>query len=663
MVLRLNNTGGIPEVQRAIRAKCVHPTGTFSPFPPEAIDQHLLELFEKQVHINPDRLAVKTYHHAFTYTELNRAANRLAHAIIKRCGIGEQNISLLLEHGAMQIVGILGILKAGKVYVPLDPTYPRKRLVYMIEDSESDLLVTNNVNHSLSSILARNLPVINVDDLDETFPTDNPGLIRSPEDLALLLYTSGSTGTPKGYAQTHCNVVIDTMNYTNAGNFCKEDRFLLVSSLCFADSVRTIYSALLNGASLYPFDIKSEGLMSLTDWLIQNEITIYRSVPTVYRQFTNTLNGEKRFPQIRLIYLSGEPVYKRDVELYREYFSDKCILVNRLGTGEALTFRMNFIDKSTQIDGIHVPVGYEVPEKEVILIDSVEQDEDSSRTGEIALKSKYISPGYWKRSDLTEKTFLPDPDGGSKRIYLTGDLGRILPDGCLVHLGRIDFQVKVRGYRIDVAEIEMALLDHVAIKEAAVRVWEYNPGDERLVAYIVITEQHPITVTELRRFLSDIIPIYMIPSSFVWLDALPLLPNGKLNRLGLPKPDQSRPKLDNPYVPHRTPVEKDLVEIWAKVLGLDQIGITDNFFDLGGDSLLATQIILRVIDVFRVNVTLSSLFQASTVVDMADVITQKIADQFENKDIERLLHELEELSDGEARRHLSDRSIEGDRSD
>jgi acyl carrier protein len=239
----------------------------------------------------------------------------------------------------------------------------------------------------------------------------------------------------------------------------------------------------------------------------------------------------------------------------------------------------------------------------------------------------------------------------------------MLPDGCLVHLGRKDFQVKIRGYRIEIAEIEMALLDHVAIKEAVVRLWESRPGDQRLVAYFATVGQQAPTVTELKRFLSESLPNYMIPSSFVLLDHLPMTPTGKLDRRVLPAPGRSRPVLDNPYVGPRTPVEEGMAEIWAQVLNLDQVGINDNFFELGGHSLLATQVISRVINSFRVKVPLKSLFQAPTVADMAVVIVQNQAEKAGNTDIEHMLTELETLSDEEALRTFGDERGKGDNGD
>ena len=650
-----NAISDLPREQRVIRDKCFHPTGRFVEFTKEEIEQSIPNRFEDMVRKYPDRLAVKTSNHALTYDALNKAANRVARAILAHCGEGQEQVALLLEHDAPVIAAMIGVLKAGKAYVPLDPSYPRKRLAYMLEDSEARLLLTNQINRSLADALSQKVPVIDIEVLDSTSPEENLGLRRPPESLAFILYTSGSTGAPKGFSQTHRNVLLDTRNYTNAGHFCPDDRLLLVSSLSFADSVRTIYSALLNGASLYPFDIKAEGLGSLANWLTENEITIYRSVPTVFRPFTSNLTGKERFPKLRLIYLAGEPVYKEDVELYRKHFSDNCIFVNRLGTGEALTFRWYFIDKNIPIKGIHVPVGFAVPDKDVVLLDEVQHEADGARVGEIGVKSCYLSPGYWKRPDLTQAAFLPDPDGGDNRIYRTGDIGRMLPDGCLVHLGRKDHQVKIRGYRIEVPEIEMALLDFPGVKEAVVVAREDRPGDQRLVAYLIPARKPSPAVSGLRRFLNEKLPEYMIPSAFVLLDALPLTPNGKVNRLALPPPGGARPELDTSFVAPRTPMEKSLVQIWCEILGLNEVGIHDNFLDLGGHSLQAQQIINRVLAEFHVKVPLRSLLESPTVADMAVVITENIAKKAGDEELARMLAELESISDEEAQRRLAEK--------
>ena len=533
----------------------------------------------------------------------------------------------------------------------------------MLEDSDADLIMTNTQNLSLAKDLARNgREVINFDTLDLSLSTENLKLCVSPDTLAYMIYTSGSTGQPKGVVQTHRNVLHDIMNYTNALHICRDDRLITLTSYSFADTSRSTYGALLNGASLYPLDIKEEGLTHLAGRLIQQEITIYRSVPTTFRHFISTLDGNEQFPKLRLVYMAGEPVYKRDVELYKRHFSSDCIFMNGIGSTECLTYRWYFINRETTIDGNNVPVGYPLEDMDILLLDDDRNQVGPNQIGEMAVKSRYLSPGYWRKPDITQAVFLSSPEGGEGRIYRTGDLGLMLADGCLMHMGRKDFQVKIRGHRVEVAEIEAALLSSGKIKEAIVTLREDRPGDQRLVAYLVPAERPVPTVTTLRRALAEKLPEYMIPSAFVMLDALPLLPNGKVDRRQLPTPGSTRADLATPFLAPRTPVEEALTSIWAEVLGLDRVGIHDNFLELGGNSLLAAQVISRVISILQVEIPLRSLFESPTVADMAMVITQnQINKKAEQKDIERMLTELERLSDNVAKQLLATEGAESNK--
>jgi amino acid adenylation domain-containing protein len=642
----------LPPDQQCIRERCYHPTGTFIPFPQEALEQSIPERFEQLVRLYPDRLAVRNKQHALTYVALNQLANRLAHVILTHGGKGQTPVALLLDHDAMTLAAMLGVLKAGKFYVPLDRTYPQARLDYLVQDSRTSLLVTNTANLPLANaLLHQRQQIINLDTLSPDLSAENPRLPLAPDRLALLLYTSGSTGAPKGFTHTHRNVLHDCMHYTNAAHFCADDRFVLLSSYSFADSVRTIYSALLNAASLYPFDINQEGITPLVSWLIEHEITIYRSVPTAFRYFVRTLTGNAAFPALRLIYLAGEPVYKPDVESYRQHFAPSCILVNRLGTGEALTFRCYFIDHDSPIPTHQVPVGYAVPNKEVILLDADGHAVADNDVGEIAVKSRYLSPGYWHQPELTQTAFQDDPAGSSARLYRTGDLGRMHPDGCLTHLGRKDFQVKIRGYRVEVAEVEHALSTLETVQEAVVMASEGASGEHRLVAYVVPAVSPPPTASALGTALRTQLPAYMVPSAFMFLDALPLLPNGKVDRRQLPTPDWTRPQLAAPYVAPRTPVEMALASLWAEVLGLEHIGIDDSFLELGGDSLLAARVLTRVLETFRVELSQSALMEAATVAHMAETIVEHQAAQVEHDELQRIVAEIKGPSASHERDH------------
>jgi acyl-coenzyme A synthetase/AMP-(fatty) acid ligase/acyl carrier protein len=469
------------------------------------------------------------------------------------------------------------------------------------------------------------------------------------------LYTSGSTGQPKGVIQNHRNGLHDITLWTKSFHICPDDRLTLLAFET-GQAIKTIYSAVLNGAALYPRDIKVEGVANLATWLIQEEITMYFSGAALFRYFLDTLSGEENFPKLRLIRLSSEQVSKRDVEGYKKHFCCDCILINALSSNEVGTFREYWIDKESHIASSTVPVGYAVEDKELLLLDDAGQEVGYESIGEITVRSCYLSPGYWRRPDLTRDKFLPDPNGGDERTYLTGDLGRMAADGCLFHLGRQDFRVKVRGYAVEVSEIEMALLEHAAIKEAAVIGEEISSGDRRLVAYFVPNGQPSATVAELRNFLKDRLPDYMIPSAFVVLSALPLTPNGKVDRLGLPDPGGTRPKLDTLFVAPRTAIEEELAGIWAEVLSLDPVGIHDNFYELGGHSLAATRVVSRVLKRFQLELSLQSLFRSPTVAEMAVMITEHQGKKLDEKELQRILTELESRSEDDAHRLLSDQS-------
>jgi len=445
----------LPPDQKAIRAKCVHPAGTFIPFGLSAIEQSIPDRFEQQVASYPDRLAVRTRSHSFTYAELNRAANGLAHLLLTQRGPGTEPIALLLEKDALLIAAILGVLKAGKIYVPLDPTFPNARLSSILDDLQTGLIVTDNQYIRLAGELAgQRLQVINIDEIDASRGEESPGLLLSPDTLAYILYTSGSTGQPKGVVQTHRNVLNKVMHYTNDVHLSMDDRLSLLPSCSFEAAVRDLFGALLNSATLFSFNLKYEGLTSLANFLMQEEITIYHSTPTVFRHLSGILTGQEDFSKLRLIYLGGEPVSKQDVALCRYYFAPDCVLVNEWGSTEHGTGCQYFIGKETRLAGSVVPVGYAVEGVEILILDETGQKVDVDGIGEIAVRSQYLSPGYWRNPELTEAAFDLDPRGGGERIYRTGDLGRLSADGCLEHLGRKDFQVKIRGHRIESAEVE-----------------------------------------------------------------------------------------------------------------------------------------------------------------------------------------------------------------
>lgn len=598
----------------------ISPAESFVKFLNADIEQSIADRFEQQAAKYPNSIAVKSKTEKLTYEQLNKNANRLAQAIIAQQGEGSQAIALLLEKGASYITTIFGVLKTGKIFVPLDASFPLTRLSYIIEDSQTVLIVTNNENLALARELAVNgCDLLNIDDIDASITTTNPNIQISADTPAFIIYTSGSTGNPKGVLQNHRNALHYCMNDTNTLRISPEDRVVFLYSCSALGGILCIFYTLLNGASLYSLNLKEEGLTSLVNWLIQEEITIYHSFATLFRHFASTLTGVEQFPKIRLIKLGGEATLRTDVEIYKQYFSDTCILCASLGATETGTFRNYIVNKDTQITTSTVPIGYAVEDMQILLLDEEGVEVQRGEIGEIALKSKYLALGYWQKPELTSAVFQPDSKGGRARIYRTGDMGRLEPDGCLIHIGRKDFQVKIRGFRIEVTEIETAILDTNTIKSAVVIAREDIPGDKRLVAYIV-TKQPAPTVGELRSYLGSRLPDYMLPSVFVFLDALPLTPNGKVDRLALPAPDANQPHNQASFIAPRNDVEQKLTEIWQEVLGIKVIGVRDNFFELGGHSLSAARIFPQIENKLGKQLPLAILLQAGTIEALAEII-------------------------------------------
>ena len=616
----LKHAFSLPPDQQAIRNKCFHPSGSFVEFSEEEIEQSIPERFEKIVQRYPDQLAVKMGDCALTYAELNKAANRIARAIVNSRGSQPEPVVVLLEQGVPAIAAILGVLKAGKFYVPVNPSFPNARIAAIVSDSEAKLLLTNQRNLRLADESTGNtLQVVDIETIAADACNENPGFSRSPDDFAYIVYTSGSAGQPKGVVYNHRGLLHKAQLHTNVLHICPDDRLTLLHSYSTGGAIHNILGALLNGASLFPFDFRAGGLQ-LGQWLSNEEITIYHSGPAIFRQWIDALTGGETFSALRLIRLSGMPITAVDVARYKAHFSSHCILVHVLGTSEAGTIPHYFMDKASADPEGPVPVGYSVGHAEIFLLDESGRRLHSESVGEIALKSRYIAHGYWRKPELTKAKFLPDPDGGEERIYLTGDLGRMTSDGCLFHLGRKDFRLKVRGYSIESSEVELALRESTAIKQAVVVANPDESGEARLIAYVVPLTQPGPSSSMLREFLNQKLPDYMIPSVFVTLETMPLTPNGKIDRKALPAPPRARPKLEAAFVTPRSSLEQELKQIWSEVLGFDDLGIHDNFFDLGGDSLRAAQVVARIRRSLHLEVSLQDLFSAPTLAALADYV-------------------------------------------
>jgi len=647
----LNPGSKAPPEQQAIRDRCFHPSGTFVEFPGEDVETSIPARFEKIVQRYPDRIAVKSNNEQLTYSELDRAANRIAQAILVRLGAAPEPVGLLLPKGVAFVAALLAILKAGKIAVPMDPAFPHGRLSLMFNDMQGRLVLTDQAGLAMADSLAGQDQCFNIDELGNNPNEKYPVLSLSPDAPAFVFYTTGSTGLPKGVIENHRNLLYHTMKDTNDFHICAEDRLTFVAS-----SGRDVLRALLTGAAVYPIDIRQEGFADLGRCLMENKITMLNCVTSVFRNFAATLAHHDRFSHLRLIKVTGETLYQSDVELYRQHFSDKCILVNRYGPNEAGHTSQYLIDKELIVTSRVVPVGYAAADKAIRLIDESGNPVGVGQPGEIVVSSQYLSPGYWRQPDRTHAAFRINALDDQTSAYHTGDMGTMNSDGCLTYLGRKDSQVKIRGNKVEMAAVESVLVNLETVREAAVIAVEDGAGDERLVAYVIGRSVPGPTADEIRAALSASLPEYMVPSTFVFLDKLPVIGMGKIDRRALPEPDKRRPALKTPFVASKNPAEAQLTSIWREILGLDQIGIHDNFFDLGGHSLTAMRVLSRVIKRFLLDLPLQSLFQSPTIAEMAGVIMEHQGKQLGEEDLQRVLGELEALSDEEARRFLNQRA-------
>ncbi len=601
-------------------------TAAFRPFPTGDIAGSIPARFERQAAIFGDRTAVQTPRHALTYHELDQRANRVAHAILGSCGPAAGQVGLLLAYDAELFVGLLGSLKAGKTYVPLDPTYPPQRSSYVVADSQAELLLTDTQHQDLAmEVAGHNLPVVNIDDLDPNLSSDRLNLAVAPDRPAYILYTSGSTGHPKGVPQTHRNILHCMSWYTNRLRISSADRLSLIFPPTYALAAVVTFATLLNGAALYPCDVRERGIGVLTTWLESERITIHHTVPAAFRHFARLLTGHEQFPCLRLICLGGDVAQRADFELYQQRFPRTCRFLHEFGATEALICCVGLLDHDTQLTSPTIPAGYVADDTDLLILDEEGRQLGHDQIGQIAIKSDYLTPGYWQRPELTEAAFTTAGAGGGGRIYLTGDLGRLGADGCFQHLGRTDNRVKLRGQTVELGEIEAALLAVPEVKEAAVVAQEDQPGQPSLIAYLTLHPGPVPSAADLRHRLSQQLPGHMIPAAFVLLDALPLSANGKVDRRALPAQQGIRLGATPPFVAPRDTMEQALAGIWRELLRVDRIGVYDDFFQLGGHSLLAAEFLARVDRQFGRRLPLATFFQGATIAYFASLIPKAVA--------------------------------------
>ena len=531
-----------------------------SGFPRGEIEGSIPDRFERQVRRDPARLAVDDGRRRYSYGELDETANRVANALLARLGETPKRVGLLFGPSSAALAAHLGALKAGKTCVALDPFLSTSILEDIVADAQVELVVGGAEHGDLARRLSRSAP-LDIDARDGNASSADAGIAIPPDTMAALFYTSGSTHRPKAVIQNHRNLLHRVWSDTRFQNIGASDRQSLLFSLSFGAALPDALDALLNGASLHTFDLKRRGLTGLADWVNQEGITLFHPPVSAFRELLRMCPPGLRFPSCRVVVQGGEALFRSDVEAFRRHFDRQCLLISQLASTEANIVARFPIGAETPIPARVVPVGNPVEDKELLILDPVGHEVEPGETGEIAVRSRYLSPGYWRRPDLTEGAFLP---AGEQTIYRTGDLGSIADGGCLEYRGRRDQVVKLRGYRIDLSEVEGALLALDEIRSAAAVAHEARPERPSLVAYVVPRDGSQPTVNYLRSALGEVLPDYMVPSRFVFMEKLPQARSGEVDRRALPAPTRERPRLEETRRAPTREIEHRILEAWGK---------------------------------------------------------------------------------------------------
>ncbi|MDB5072253.1 MAG: non-ribosomal peptide synthetase [Candidatus Eremiobacteraeota bacterium] len=618
-------------------------------------------LFEAHAARTPDAVAVVFESEPLTYGELNRRANRLAHHLRTLGIVPETRVGLCLDRSPEMIVALLGILKAGGAYVPLDPAYPRERLAFMVSDAEVPVLVTTD---GLRNVLPGGPAVVCLDRdaaLLAAQREDDLAGGASPDNLVYVIYTSGSTGTPKGVAMPH-RPLFNLLSWQIANSELPlESRTLQFHPLSFDVSFQELFSTLCGGGTLvFAVDDVRRDFARLSRYLAEMSIARMFIPPVVLQGLAEACAGANDVPvTLRHIIVAGDQLRITPVVAAFCARLPGCIVRNHYGPTETHLVTDFALTGPPDRRPFLPPIGRPIANVRTYVLSPHLQPVPIGVPGELYIGGDGLARGYLNRPELTAERFVPDPFGDEPgaRLYKSGDLVRSFADGNIEFLGRIDHQVKIRGFRIEPGEIEAVLGRHPALRECAVIARDDGSGERRLVAYLVPHDGQAPTTTELRRFLNTTLPEYMLPSSFVLLEALPQSPNGKLERSALPAPQATRPSLEETFVAPSNALETALAAIWAEVLGLERIGVHDNFFELGGHSLLATQLVSRVRDRLHAELPLRRLFEGPTVAELAAAVDELLAerrtepaDPVERMDqgqVEQLLAKLDQLSDAQ----------------
>ncbi|HKR96001.1 MAG TPA: amino acid adenylation domain-containing protein [Candidatus Angelobacter sp.] len=618
---------------------------------PYASDALIHQLFERQAERTPERPALVCGDEALSYRALNARANQLAR-YLKKCGVGaEALVGILMQRSAETVVAILATLKAGGAYLPLDPSYPAERLRFMIKDARPRVVVTKStLSHSLPESMPQIVCVDREADEIGKESAENLHVEASPANTAYAIYTSGSSGRPKGVIVSHQNLLHSTfarlLYYREAVR-----AFLLISPFSFDSSVAGLFWTLCQGGKLVvPEEADHQDPAYLLKICERHNVSHLLCLPSFYRVLLEQAND--RLASLEAAIVAGE---KCPLDLVRQHsiFLAGVPLFNEYGPTEA-TVWSSVYECCDDDSRDNLPIGRPIANTRIYLLDSQLHPVPPGVAGELHIGGGGVTRGYLNHPELTAERYIPDPFSGEQgaRLYRTGDLARYLATGDLEFLGRKDFQVKLRGYRIELTEIESVLTEHASVQQTAVLMREDAQQNSQLVACIVLRPGMDVKANELREHLKSRLPAYMLPVRFVTLDSMPLTPAGKLNRKALELYGPVKPDTSSEYHAPQTALEEVLAGIFSEVLGVTRVGVFDNFFDLGGHSLLGTQVVSRVREIFQIELPLRRIFEEPTVSGLAQALLRDSSEQTRIQRMAELLMQFSGLSDEQAEKLL-----------
>lgn len=594
-------------------------------FEPAEIESSIVARFQLVVSQFPEQIAVTNFDgRRYTFADLDRASNGLAHALVDALGPLNCPIILLLEHSYPLLVTIMGALKAAKAYVALGPTLNEAQLTQLYQATGATAIVTDRKHSALAQLLASTrhddtVPPAQIWYLEDLSmcAESGPAIPIKGSDMAAIYFTSGTVKQPRGVARSHRDILHRIWCGPGVGTLGPGDAISGIRQCGLSSSIPDIFSALLYGATYCLYDLHHRGLQGLSAWLHDERITYFHPPVVLFREWLQSLTANAYFPNLRYVLPSGRKT-KADLEALWPHVSDECVVLTSYAATEVGQITLTPLYRTTPLEGDVLHVGAPLPGKYVTVVRDGGQSANIGEIGEITVRSRYIPVGYWREPALTAERFKPTDDGSGETIYCTGDFGIMRSDGYLQLVRRQDTQIKLRGYRIVLEEVEDALRSLPGVREAAVT---FNPEREQMYAYIVSIDRLPSSPGSLRSALAEKLPSYALPNRFIILSEFPLLASGKVDYRALPPPGRARRKIGIPFIAPRSDLEQQIADIWAELLEMDEVGAEDNFFDLGGDSILAMRMALAVEKATGGHVP-PEFFRTATVVHLAALLAQ-----------------------------------------